>query len=390
VTAMTVVDCAAPSDEIREQVGDHLHVQVGVDMRAFRTTLVAIASALLLAAAARADEVKVITSGAFTAAYLEIVPEFERTTKHTVTSGFGASMGNAPDSIPSRLQRGEPVDVVIMADTALEDLIEQGKVAAGSRVDLVRSSIGVAIRAGAPRPDITSVDALRRTLLNAKSIAYSASASGVYVSTELFQRLGIADQVTAKSRRIDSGPVGAVVARGDAEIGFQQISELLPVPGIDYIGPLPADVQKVTVFAAGITTRSANPDVARALIRFLASPAVVPVIRKSGLEPLTAEQQNEHHAVQEPGAAAQVRRAARAGKDFERDVRGVESRDRRQETAGARQTEVHSEAEVRHDTEARVEVVGYRPGRNANANRASPAVIATYWRPSTAKLTAAV
>ena len=325
-------------------------------MRVCRTTLGAIACVLLLATAARADEVRVITSGAFTAAYLEIVPEFERTTKHTVTTGFGASMGNAPDSIPSRLQRGEAVDVVIMADTALENLIKQGKVAAGSRVDLVRSSIGVAIRAGAPRPDISSVDALRRALLNAKSIAYSASASGVYVSTELFQRLGIADQVTAKSRQIDSGPVGAVVARGDAEIGFQQISELLPVPGIDYLGPLPADVQKVTVFSAGITTSAANPEVARALIRFLASPAVVPVIRKSGLEPLTPEQQNEHHAVQEPGAAAQVRRAARSGKDLEQDLRGVEPRDRRQETAGARQTEIDGEAEIRDDTQTHVEV----------------------------------
>src|SRR5262245_47322385 len=220
-------------------------------MTAFRTTLAQVVAVLLLAAAARADDVRVVTSGAFTAAYLEIVPEFERTTTHKVSTVFGASMGTAPDSIPSRLQRGEALDVVIMADTALEDLIEQGKVAAGSRVDLVRSSIGVAIRAGAPKPDITTIDALRRTLLAAKSIAYSASASGVYVSTELFQRLGIADQVMSKSRRIDSARVGEIVARGEAEIGFQQISELLPVQGIDYIGPLPAEVQKVTVFSAG-------------------------------------------------------------------------------------------------------------------------------------------
>jgi len=185
----------------------------------------------MLTTAARADQVKVVTSGAFTAAYLELVPEFERSTKHTVTTAFGASMGNAPDSIPSRFQRGEAVDVVIMADTALDDLIKQGKVVAGSRVDLVRSSIGVAVRAGAPKPDISSVDALRRALLSAKSIAYSASASGVYVSSELFQRLGIADQVTGKSQRIDSARVGAAVARGDAEIGFQQISELLRCRG---------------------------------------------------------------------------------------------------------------------------------------------------------------
>jgi molybdate transport system substrate-binding protein len=354
-------------------------------MRALRIPCLALVSVLRLAAAAPADELKVITSGAFTAAYLELVPEFERATKHTIATAFGASMGNAPDSIPSRLQRGEPVDVVIMADTALDDLITQGKVVAGSRVDLVRSSIGVAVRAGAPKPDISSVDALRRTLLNAKSIAYSASASGVYVSTELFQRLGIADQVKGKSQRIDSARVGAVVARGDAEIGFQQISELLPVQGIDYLGPLPAEVQKVTVFSAGITTSSAHPDAARALIRFLASPAVVPVIRKSGLEPITPEQQNDRHAVQEPGAAAEVRRAARARKDFERDLRGVESRDRRQEAAGARQAEVDIEAEilVEADIHRRAEAdleVGrrYRAVPSANANSASPATMAMY------------
>src|SRR5207245_9799521 len=140
---------------------------------------------------------------------------------------------------------------VILAGQELDDLSALGQVAAASRVDLVRSSIGMAVRSCAPKPDISSVDALKRTLLDAKSIAYSSSASGVYLSTELFQRLGIADQLRAKSNRIDSGPVGTVVARGEAEIGFQQISELLPVPGIDYVGPLPPGAQRVTVFSAG-------------------------------------------------------------------------------------------------------------------------------------------
>jgi molybdate transport system substrate-binding protein len=310
-------------------------------MRVLRNARLVVASVLLLAGASHADEVKVMTSGAFTAAYLEIVPEFERTTKHTVATAFGASMGNAPDSIPSRLSRGEPVDVIIVAGPALDDLIAMRKVVAGSRVDLVRSSIGIAVRAGAPKPDISSVDALRRALLDAKSIAYSASASGVYVSTELFQKLGIADEVQGKSTRIDSARVGAVVARGDAEIGFQQISELLPVAGIDYVGPLPPEVQKVTVFSAGVASHSMHPDAARALIRFLASPGVMPAIRKSGLEPIASERQNEDHAVQKPGAATQVRRAPRQGKDFERNLRGMESRDRRQEAARTRQAEVH-------------------------------------------------
>jgi molybdate transport system substrate-binding protein len=242
---------------------------------------------LLLSAAAFADEVRVITSGAFTAAYLQLAPEFERTTPHTIVTTFGASMGSGPNTIPSRLQRGEPADVVILAASALDELIKQGKVVAGSRVDLVRTRIGMAVRAGAPRPDISSVKALTETLLRARSIACSSSASGLYISTELFQRLGVAEQVKGKTR-ISEQPVGTLVASGDAEIGFQQISELLPVPGIDYVGPLPADVQRETVFSAGIVSGARAPDTARALLKFFTSPAAAPIIAKTGLEPITA------------------------------------------------------------------------------------------------------
>jgi molybdate transport system substrate-binding protein len=147
----------------------------------------------------------------------------------------------------------------------------------------------MAVRAGSPKPDISSVDALTRALLRAKSIAYSASASGVYISTELFQRLGIAEQVAGKSKRIESERVGTVVARGDAELGFQQISELLPVPGIVYVGPLPPAVQRVTVFSAGVAVGAKAPDAGRALITFLASPAATAAITKSGLETITAQ-----------------------------------------------------------------------------------------------------
>jgi molybdate transport system substrate-binding protein len=244
-----------------------------------------VVSSILYGSAAYGGDLRVMTSGAFTAAYLEIVPEFEHKTHSKVLTAYGASMGNAPDSIPSRLQRGEPVDVVILAGAALDELIKQGEVLPDSRVDLVRSSIGMAVRSGAPKPDIGSVEALKRTLLEARSIAYSDSASGLYLSTELFQHLGIADQVMGKSKRI-AGAVGDAIARGEAEIGFQQISELLPVKGIDYVGPLPPGVQRVTVFSAGVAVSSKNPDAARSLIRFLASPAAVPAIRKSGLEPV--------------------------------------------------------------------------------------------------------
>ena len=251
-----------------------------------RTRFSAAVSVLLFVSAACGAEIKVMTSGAFTAAYLQLVPEYERTSHNKVVTAYGASMGGAPDSIPSRLQRGEPVDVVILASPALDELIKQGKVIAGSRVDLVRSSIGLAVRAGAPKPDISSLDALKRTLLEAKSIAYSDSASGVYLSQELFRRLGVADQVAGKCKRIAGEPVGAVVARGDAEIGFQQISELLPVPGIAYVGPLPPGAQKVTVFSAGVAVGAKEPDAGRALIKYFASPAVAAVIAKSGVEPV--------------------------------------------------------------------------------------------------------
>jgi molybdate transport system substrate-binding protein len=239
------------------------------------------------ASCALAGDIRVLVSGGFTAAYREIVPEFERATHNTVATAYGASMGNAPDSIPNRLQRNEPADVIILAAPALEILVRQGKAIASTRVDLARSKIGMAVRAGAPRPDISSVDALTLALLNAKSIAYSASASGIYLSTELVQRLGIAEQVLPKSKRIvNQEGVGPVVARGEAEIGFQQISELLPVPGIDYVGPLPDAVQRITVFSAAIVTNAKSVPAAKALIQYLAAQDVAPVIRKTGLEPL--------------------------------------------------------------------------------------------------------
>jgi molybdate transport system substrate-binding protein len=244
-----------------------------------------VASLLLLVRVASADDIRVMTSGTFTAAYLELRPQLERNLKVKVVT-TATSMGVGSDSIPSRLERGEAVEVVIVADDALNQLIRNGRVLADSRVELARSGIGMAVRAGAPRPDISSVDALTRTLLQAKSIAYSASVSGRYLTTELFQRLGIADQVLPKSRRVDRERVGAVVARGEAEVGFQQISELLPEPGIDYVGPLPREVQRVTVFSAGVAASSKSADAARALIRFLVSSEAAGIVKASGLEPM--------------------------------------------------------------------------------------------------------
>ncbi|PYR34658.1 MAG: hypothetical protein DMF93_23110 [Acidobacteria bacterium] len=264
-------------------------------MRTRCSMVVLLALLLLVAPPASADEIKVMTSGAFTAAYLELAPVFERATGiHAVTEA--TSIGSGPTGIAARLDRGEAIDVVIVSDRDLEQLMRAGRIRAGTRVDLARSAIGMAVRRGAPKPDIGSVDALRRTLLNAASIAYSASVSGRYLSTELFQQLGVADQVLPKSRRIETERVGDVVARGEAEIGFQQISELVPVAGIDLVGPLPPEVQRVTVFAAGVGAAAANPALAKRFIEFLASPAAADVIRKTALEPVAAAPPVGNHA----------------------------------------------------------------------------------------------
>jgi len=257
-------------------------------LRALRLCVknVFLAAILLNPGFARGAEIKVLLSGAFTAAYKELIPQFERKTGNKIVSEFGQA------SVGSRIQGGELADVVILSRAGLDDLVKQGKVLAGSRVDLVRSSIGMAVRVGAPKPDISSVEALKRTLLAAKSIAYSSSVSGVYVSTELYQRLGIADQVMGKSKRIE-GMVGPALASGEAEIGFQQISELLPVQGITYLGPLPAEVQRVSVFSAGIVVGSKEPAAAKALIKFLASPSARGAIVKSGLEPMPSRGPSE-------------------------------------------------------------------------------------------------
>ncbi len=248
----------------------------------------AVLLALVVSAGASADEIRVATSGAFAAALAELVPPFEQGSHHHVTTVSGASMGNTPDSIPNRLQRHEPIDVVILADSALDDLSRSGLVVAGSRVDLVRSRIGMVVRRGARQPDISSVEALIRTLHAASSIAYSSSASGVYLSDELFPRLGLAEEIRRKGRRIEVERVAAVVARGDAEIGFQQISELLPEPGVDLVGPLPDGAQKITVFAAAIVVGSHAVDAGKSIIAFLASPAAAAAIRRSGLDPAGA------------------------------------------------------------------------------------------------------
>jgi molybdate transport system substrate-binding protein len=244
--------------------------------------LAALLAVCLFAGTAGAAEIKVMISGGFSAAYNKLVPEFERASGHTVVTERGPSMGETPQAIPNRLARGEGADVVIMVGYALGKLVERGKVA--TRTDLAWSRIALAVRAGAPKPDISTVEKFKQALLAAKLIAHSDSASGVYLSTTLFQRIGVYDQIKDKLRKIPAEPVAKVVARGEAEIGFQPVSELRPYPGIDIVGPIPAELQVVNVFAAGIAANAKEPEAGKALITFLVSPAARPVIEASGME----------------------------------------------------------------------------------------------------------
>jgi len=241
--------------------------------------------------AASAADVHVMISAGFHSVYSELGPAFERASGHHLITTRGPSMGDSPEAIPARLARGEAADVVILDGGAADELGKRGLVRADSKVELARSLIGMVVRAGATKPDIGTVDAFRSTLLAAKSIAYSDSGSGTYLSTKLFAQLGVADQIAGRSRKVrgpPSGePVANVVARGEAEIGFQQVSELIHVAGVSFVGTIPAELQPGFSFAGALTSTVREPDAASALIRFLTSSEAAPVIAKAGLLPLS-------------------------------------------------------------------------------------------------------
>jgi molybdate transport system substrate-binding protein len=236
-----------------------------------------------------AADVRVLISAGFYSVYSELAPAFERASGHHLVTTRGPSMGDAPESIPTRLARGEAADVVILDGGAADELGKRGLLRADSKVEFARSLIGMVVAAGVAKPDIGSVEAFRNTLLAAKSIAYSDSSSGTYLSTKLFAELGIADQIAGKSRRVrgpPSGePVAKVVARGEAEIGFQQVSELIRVEGVTLVGTIPAELQPGFSFAGALTNSVQQIEAATALIRFLASPEAAPAIAKAGLLP---------------------------------------------------------------------------------------------------------
>jgi molybdate transport system substrate-binding protein len=226
-------------------------------------------------------EIRLFSSGSTAGALRELLPQFERATGHRVT------VSNEPGKIMlERIQRGDTGDVVLTGSTAIEELSKAGHVAAGSRRDLARCGAGVAVRAGVPKPDIGSLEAFRRALLEAKSIAHTTSgASGMHLM-RVVERLGIAQEVKAKAKTQPGGLVGEILARGEAELAVQQIPELLAVPGLEFVGPLPPEIQITSVVSAAIFARAAQPEAARALLEFLSTSASARVLHASGLDPL--------------------------------------------------------------------------------------------------------
>jgi molybdate transport system substrate-binding protein len=235
------------------------------------------------------QRIKVITSGGFTAAFNILGPIFEQATGIEVITEYGSSMGGGPESIPVRLARGETVDILIFNGRAFNQLAQTGHIQTDSRVDLARSVIGMAVRSGAPKPDISSREAFIETLLTADSIGYSASVSGTYLSNVVFPELEIWDEIEPKTKRIVTERVASVVARGEVEIGFQQISAILPIEGADFAGTIPGEFQQPSTFSAGIMEKSENSQIAQRLIEFLSSDAVGAIIESTGLRPVVWE-----------------------------------------------------------------------------------------------------
>ncbi|WP_370599439.1 substrate-binding domain-containing protein [Pseudomonas nitroreducens] len=234
--------------------------------------------------AAHAEELNVMTSGGFTAAFQRLSPKYAQASGDTIQTILGPSMGKAREAIPNRLARGENADVVIMVGYALDDLIKQGVVDPASKVELADSRIGMVVRQGAPKPRIDTEEAFKKSLLDAGSIAYSDSASGVYIKSQLFRRLGLESQVGSKAKMIERIPVASVVASGQYEVGFQQVAELLPVPGVTFVGKIPESLQSVTRYSAGVPSNAKHPEKAKELLSYLSSAAAQPIVQSSGLD----------------------------------------------------------------------------------------------------------
>jgi molybdate transport system substrate-binding protein len=251
-----------------------------------RMTLLGVAMVLMAAGAPRgaaAAEIKVLTAGAFKQVLLVLVPDFEKQTGHKVILE-----NDTVGALTKRIEGGEAFDLAVLTPAAVNDLSTKGKFVAGSRTNLGRVGVGVVVKEGAPKPDISSVDAFKKTLLAAKSVAYidpaAGGSSGIYVAG-LLDKLGVAADVKPKAKLIPGGAVAEHIARGEAEIGIHQISEILPVKGITLVGPLPADIQNYTVYAAGLGANGKESEAAKALLKTLSGPAAADVLKSKGMEP---------------------------------------------------------------------------------------------------------
>jgi len=229
----------------------------------------------------------VLISGGFTGAYEALLPEFERASGVAVTTGSGASQGSGPHTISAQLARGVPADVVILSREGLAELVAANRIAAETALDLASVGLGIAVRAGAPKPDLGSVDAVKRALLKARIVAIPGSTSGIWLKTDLFPRLGVADALDVKMMPRGSD-ASALVAAGGAGIAVMPVSEILVAPGVDLAGALPPQIQMIQVFAAAAVAGASAMATARQLIAFLASPHAAEAIRRSGMEPVTA------------------------------------------------------------------------------------------------------
>ncbi|MFI8415920.1 substrate-binding domain-containing protein [Serratia sp. NPDC078593] len=238
----------------------------------------------------QAKDITVMISGGFKAALEKLAPQFEAKSGDNLILISGPSMGKTPQAIPARLARGEKADVVIMVGDALTHLQNDNWIQPGSRVELADSPIGMVVKRGAPIPKIEKTADLRNTLLHVKSIAYSDSASGRYISGQLFKKMGLEAELQEKAYKVERIPVAAEVAKGKYELGFQQVSELLPVSGVTFIGELPEDVQYITRFAGAITATAEHRQQGKALLDFLSSAQVQKTIRATGMRSVKAEQ----------------------------------------------------------------------------------------------------
>ena len=245
--------------------------------------ILALGALLIIAGVAPAAEINAFISTAIKSATDELLPTFERVNGHSIRASYAPSGALIP-----RFNRGEPVDVFLTDAPALDELIKQGRIA-GARIDLARTGIGIAVRKGAPKPDVSTPEALKRALLAAKSVGHASPAGGSITGghiMRMFEKLGIADQVTPKTKLSMGGPnsrVSVLISSGEAEIGLQQVSELLDNPDVEVIGMLPPELQQITVYSAGITTSAKAPDAAQAMVRALTTPEAIAIFKAKGL-----------------------------------------------------------------------------------------------------------